>query len=181
MQPAPPRALAAVSTCGQDGDTCESQGWRPHPQPLSADTQRREAKPLRLSGPSLSCWGKGLQALSGAGAFSLNTPRRTHGGGCSTPAMGCALQKGPPPHSRPLSLISVLTRSHVVGGCDHSAPPVTWWRLCPPRPQPWHLTSLSLPPTHLAQPQADHMPSTMSAAPMPQPERGVSPHQHRPW
>lgn len=80
MQPAPPRALAAVSTCGQDGDTCESHGWRPHPQPLSADTQRREAKPLRLSGPSLSCWGKGLQALSGAGAFSLNTPRRTHGG-----------------------------------------------------------------------------------------------------
>lgn len=33
------------------------------------------------------------------------------------PAMGCALQKGPPPHSRPLSFISALTRSHVVGGC----------------------------------------------------------------
>lgn len=114
MQPAPPRALAAVSTCGQDGDTCESHGWRPHPQPLSADTQRREAKPLRLSGPSLSCWGKGLQALSGAGAFSLNTPRRTHGGGAARQPWDVPSRRG----LRPTAALSHLFLSSLGA---------TWW------------------------------------------------------
>lgn len=170
-----------MSTCGQDSDLCKSHGGRPHPQPLSANTQKREAKPLHLSGPSLSCWGKGLQALSGAWALSLDTPRRKHGWGRGHASPGMSPPEGASA-PQPPSLIYFCPNSEPRGGgCALSAPPVTWWRLCPPSPQPCHLTSLSLPPTHLAQPQAHHMPSTVSAAPVPQPEGDVSAHQQRPW